>query len=243
VIVLCRRSYIQTEWDWRIENRQLELTASILNAIAWLCLCIPILQVAWIQSNQGNRGFTLHISVAVLAIAGGLTEFLSHIMHIGSTNAMEWIGKSFVLVNWAGIDSGDDIGWKTLEVIYTASRGMLLWVGAMEYLFLAGIFALLYISIRSQSEQVFSMKWATFGAILGVLCIVDFLADVLRFQSFSSFGMLANVITFLNHSIFFPIWIYWLGKQLPMALESVGKGNQNGPGNSNGAYVDGFQVS
>jgi hypothetical protein len=214
-------SYIQTEWEWRIEHRQLELFAAIFNCLAWFSFSIPILQVAWIQSSRCKEYFTLHVTVALLAIAGSLTELVSHLLFVGSTNSLEWMSKRFTLDGWAGGETTDGIGWKTIEVLYTTARGTLLWVGAMEFFFLSGIFALLFVSIRSKSDSVFSTRWASFGGFLALLCLVDFLGELLRFESGKLFTVVSGFSTFLNRTILFPIWIVWLGKQLPKAHESI----------------------
>jgi hypothetical protein len=140
-------------------------------------------------------------------------------MYTGSTNAMEWIATDFNLDNWLSEDSNDGIGWKTLEVVHIAIRGTLLWVGAIEWLFLAGIFGLLYISVRTQQYRVFGMRWATFGAVLACLCIIGFAFELLRFASWKTFTKASGIITFINRVVLFPFWLYWLSIQLPKAHE------------------------
>ena len=63
-------SYIQEEWEFRFNNRSLELASGIINALAWLVLAMPILQAAWIQSNRGKRQLGIHVGIAVLALGG-----------------------------------------------------------------------------------------------------------------------------------------------------------------------------
>ena len=251
--------FIQKEWKWRNEHFALETAAGVCNAVAWFILAIPLLQVAWVQyqlqnasvmqqqqqqQQQGTnitKALGLHMTIALLAVGGAITELTSHLMYLGTTNALEWLSKDFTLVNWvsnssnnndedaddaAGGSDVDSVGWKTLELVHIALRGMLLWISAMEMLFLAIIFLLLFVSIKSQhvnnnNRRLFSMKWVYFGVILAALCSLDFAAEILRFENWRLFSAFSILITFLNRVILFPAWLLWLGRQLPGAIQMV----------------------
>jgi hypothetical protein len=184
-------------------------------------------KVAWIQSNFGTRMMGLHISVVVLALGGSFAELLSRLLALGSNNALAWMASSFNLDDWNVMvasnsttngNLNDEIGWRTLQMIDIAVSGLLLWIDAMEYLFLAGILILLAFSIRTDN-QLFGKRWARFGVLMAVLGIIEFTFAILRFENwglFSTFGALINI---LNQLVLFPVWLIWLGRQLPKAEE------------------------
>lgn len=68
-------------------------------------------------------------------------------------------------------------------------------------------------------EPTFSKCFVWFGLFVGLLAVVDFLADVLRFVDWRVFGTIAMATNALLGVIFLPIWILCLGRQLPMATE------------------------
>jgi hypothetical protein len=224
-------TFIEEEWQFLSEHRSLELAAGTLNAMAWFALLIPLLQVAWIQSYSGTRQIGVHVTVAALALGGSLSEFIARLLFIGTSNAGEWLAKDFNLDNWLGENSNDKIGWRTLQVVHLVVRGMILWVDAVEWLALFGISVLLFVSIQSQTERLLSLPWASFGLVMGLLCLIDFAADILRLESWRSFSAIAFWITMLNRLVLLPVWLVWLGYQLPTAklaaiLRSDDKGLQ-----------------
>ena len=103
-------------------------------------------------------------------------------------------------------------------MIAVAVSGLILWIDAVEYLFLSGIFILLALSIRTDN-QLFTMKWAKFGIVLAVLGIIDFAVSILRFDNWGVFSTIGVLINILNQLILFPVWLIWLGRQLPKAEE------------------------
>jgi hypothetical protein len=166
---------------------------------------------------KGTRSIGLHVTVGMFAIGGATTELLSRLIYIGSSNAMEWMSKDFNLSNWLGGGQGDDLGWKSLELVHIAVRGILLWVDAIEWLFLAGIFTLLGVSVLGGTEQLFGLRWAGFGAVMAVLSVFDFAAEILRFESWRTFSEVAMLISAINRLVLFPIWLLWLSRLLPKA--------------------------
>lgn len=212
-------TFIEEEWEFLGEHRSLELAAGVLNAMAWFALLIPVLQVAWIQSYSGTRQISVHVTVAALALGGSLSEFIARLLLIGTSNAGEWIARDFNLDNWISESSNDKIGWRTLQLAHLVVRGMILWVDAVEWLALFGISVLLFISIHSQTERLLSLPWASVGLVMGLLALIDFAADILRLESWRSFSEIAFWITMLNRLIILPVWLVWLGYQLPKAKE------------------------
>jgi len=68
-------------------------------------------------------------------------------------------------------------------------------------------------------EPTFSKCFVWYGLFIGLLAVVDFLADVLRFIDWKLFGRIALATDALLGVLFLPIWILLLGRQLPAATE------------------------
>ena len=210
--------FIQHSWDYRNEHYYTELIAGILNAIAWMMFCIPLLQVAWMQSKAGTRHLALHVTVAVLALGGSITELIARLMFIGATSTGNWLAKDFNLNYWIDDETttqgGDMIGWRTLEMIHMITRGLLLWIDAAEWLFLSAIFTLLYLSVVQQEAPIFKRNWARLGLLIAALAFVDFASEVLRLKSWMTFSTVAIFISWISRMLLMPTWLLWLGRQL-----------------------------
>ena len=133
----------------------------------------------------------------------------------------------FNLSNWLGGDEDDNIGWRVLEIAYFLLEGTLLWIDAVEWLFLSAMLTLLYISVRSHQERLLGIRWARLGLVMAFLCFVDFASDILRFQSWRTFSMVALGITVISRLILLPIWLVWLGRQL-YSIHKTGGGAISG---------------
>lgn len=204
--------FIKDHWEHRIDNYFFELSSGILNAMAWMVFCLPILQVAWLQSRRGTHLISVHVAIGALALGGSITELISRLMFIGATSTGNWLAKDFNLSSWTGEGTTDDIGWRVLEMITIVTRGFLLWIDAAEWLFLSAIFTLLYVS--TFSAGVFSRGWARLGMLIALLAFVDFSSEVLRLKSWMTFSLVAVLISWVSRLLLMPIWLLWLGRQL-----------------------------
>jgi hypothetical protein len=228
--------YIQNEWNFRRNHRALDITGGILNAMAWFLLMIPILQVSWLLSYGGSRQLAIHLSIAIIAVGGSLTEWIANLLEIGTSTVGYWISSGSFNMNWISNstsnnninNNGDDgIGWRTLEMSYTLIQGGLLWIDAFESLAIFFITLLLHISIASAATSsssssssrpvLFSSRWSLFGLVLGSLSIVDFAANCLRLKSWMTFSDISLAISITNRLFVLPIWILWMGYQIPTA--------------------------
>ena len=216
-------SKIQHDWELRRDLRALQSAAGLFNAISWVVLCVPLLQLAFALSLGGKRLVGLHTAIAVLSVTGAATEFASHVMLVGALMAMEWISDDFNLDFWmASRSAGPDyIGWRTLEVVYVSVEGLLMWVNALEWLFLGFILILLSVSIRRQqggdSGFQFSGKFGWFSLFLSCICWVEFAFEVLRFKEWIKFTRFALFVSLASRFFFWPAWFFFLGRQLVLA--------------------------
>lgn len=216
-------TYLISEWEWRREHRAMGNAAGWLNAMAWFFLCIPLLQVVWLQSQQAPRMLAALTATAILVVGGAIMELTSLLLYIGTTNAMDWISEEFNLDLWVdGSTTADGIGWKTLEVVHVASKGLTVWVGAMEWLFLSIIFVLLFVSSRRQADRLFCIHWLHLGLFLSGTCFVIFLATIFESNYWWTSSAVHGIFYTINHVILFPAWLLWLGQQLPRAIQEQG---------------------
>ena len=97
--------------------------------------------------------------------------------------------------------------------------GAIIWVDAFEWLALFGIFACLYYSIVTLPHDDHSLGiWlARLGLLIGILCLFDFVSDLLRVESWSSFSKFAILISIVNMLVLLPCWLVLLSIQLPSA--------------------------
>ncbi|GAX26735.1 hypothetical protein FisN_2Hh316 [Fistulifera solaris] len=218
--------YLIQQWNFRIDHRSFEMATGMINAIAWFTFAIPMLHVVWLQSLKGRRMISIHVAIALMAIGGAVTELLARLFYIGSTSTMEWMVKDFQLENWTENAEGDQLGWKSLEVTHLAIMGVLTWIDALEYLFLSFIFAFLFVSVWRKSERLLDVKWARFGMVLSALSLIDFAADLMRYQNWRKYSRITFVISALNRLVLFPIWLLWLAIQIPKAEAILGEASQ-----------------
>ncbi|KAL7576453.1 hypothetical protein ACA910_017963 [Epithemia clementina (nom. ined.)] len=216
---------IQEDWQIRRDLRPMGTATGIINAVSWIVVCIPLFQTAWILSVKGTHLIGLHAALVVLALTAVFTEFLSTIMMVGSMAVMEWMSTDFNLSNWIDIGTGssdDNVGWRVLEVVAMAIQGMVLWVDAMEVLFVSVILFLLFISIRRQEVGdsndhrvlLLPLSFGGYSLVLSLVSIVEFSFEVLRFKSWTFYMQLAAIIKIFSRFILWPLWFLWLGDQL-----------------------------
>merc|ERR1712127_124058 len=66
-------------------------------------------------------------------------------------------------------------------------------------------------------EPTFSRCFTHFGLFVGLLSLVAFVADILRFVDWKLFGKVAMVMDGVLGIAFLPMWLLWLGCLLPKA--------------------------
>jgi hypothetical protein len=142
-------------------------------------------------------------------------------MTIGATSAIHWLTSGFFnLEDWTSENSGDLLGWRTIEVVSVVINGLSAWVDALEWLFLSAILLLVFLSVASHHNQrertssAWSIRWATLGLFIGVLSFVDLSFNVLRFRSWGTFSVLALLVTSVTRLVLMPTWLVWLSRIL-----------------------------
>jgi len=211
--------FIKDEWLRRQNLRELSTAAGLLGAFGWFTLCVPMIQVAWILSRGGRKRVGMHLLICAFAIAGSIAELLSRLMVIGVENASDWMTRSFNLDDWLGANSGDGLGWRTLEVVHFITFSIVLWVDAFMWLALSGILITIFFSIRADKETHPDLGrwWSTCGFVIGVLSLLDFLAYALRFMSWRFYAKTAIFLSAVNMLVLLPVWLIVLSYQLPKA--------------------------
>jgi hypothetical protein len=102
-----------------------------------------------------------------------------------------------------------------------------------------GIMCCLYYSIASLPNDGHTLGiWlARLGLLIGILCLFDFIADILRVESWSTFSKFAVLISVVNMLVLLPVWLVMLSFQLPAAqpkYSDYGEEEEAFVGNGNG---------
>ena len=77
---------------------------------------------------------------------------------------------------------------------------------------------LIFVSVRTEKldDPTFSKRWASLGLLIGVLNLINFLAEILTWGA-SGLAVAALWISVINNLILLPGWLCWLGMQLRKA--------------------------
>jgi hypothetical protein len=232
--------YIKLEWDWRTGKRPLYLSASIINALAWFSFTFPIIQLAWILSRRGKHRVGMHIAIAALAVAGSLTEWISRFLYIGSSMATKLITDEFNLENWISDDSGDDLGWRTVEMVDYVARGLYWYVDAFEWLAFFFIMIMVHISVntwRKTDGTTFGNCWNALGLFIALFSVLDFAAEILRLKKLKTFAQIAFWYAAANRMVFIPSWLIILGLRLPFAAVKTNQTRVSQDQDPNGEFT------
>lgn len=152
-------------------------------------------------------------------MAGSFAEIIARVMIVGARSAIHWLTSGFFnLDDWA--QTGDLMGWRTVEVVNVAVNGLAVWVDSLEWLFLSMILFLVFFSVASKQDSLWSMRWAILGVVIGVLSFMDFSFSVLRFKSWRTFSTLAFAVTCITRLVLMPIWLVWLSRILYVVQEA-----------------------
>jgi len=220
-------SHIEEFFAKRARSRGLDDGASLARALALFALFVPIFQVCWLSSRGGKRRITNHVTIFVLALAGGLCELLSSLMMTGTRSMAAFLCKRFEMNNWElsgnddGSGSGTGIGWRVLEISYMMNRGLTVWVNAFEWICLSAIFTILFIDVITEKgflkedANSLSRKWAVLGFVIGMLGLAEFISDILRTFNWRFYSLISESITILNLWLLLPVWLIMLGMKLP----------------------------
>lgn len=217
-------AFLLLDWEWRKQNRQLEVAGKMITAVSWVILTAPILQVCVVQSLGGDRQLWLHVAIVCISIGGAIMEITAQLMHLGAFNAADYVSEKCTLTNWMTAETGrqDQIGWQVLEVAWREAAGLTLWVDSVEYLALAFMFILIFWSTFSLGSmpQSIGVGLGGFAFFIGVLSLADFVAYVVRFKFWNTASLVGRMISVLNRVIFIPLWFLILACMLPKATQA-----------------------
>ena len=170
--------------------------------------------------------------IGLLALAGGLTELISNFVWLGISYMSEYVVYLYGVNTKSGdwlirpdVSTEDGYGWRVLEMSHIVARGFVVYVDSFEWIALAGVFIFSFASVRGwlmEDQTSFGSRWNTLGLFIGFVCILEFVAEILRFeenmrQSSQIFGIVSIIYAVLNRIIFIPAWILSLGVMIPRA--------------------------
>ncbi len=214
--------YLMTRWSFRSESFPMYIAAGVINTLAWFLFMFPVVQLSWILSQGGTKWISLHVAMAIFVLTGSLTEWIASFLYIGSSMTAQLLVDNFNLDNWITANSGDMIGWRTLEVTHVVSFGLVSIVGAIEWILMAIIMMIIHVSVRRWQKQVdqttFGACWNALGLFISLFCLIEFVTEVLRLYGSSRyFNQLAFWYSATLRLVFVPTWLLMLGMRLSYA--------------------------
>lgn len=112
----------------------------------------------------------------------------------------------------------DGLGWKTLEVAYATSKGMINLVDSVEFVLLAAIMVTIFLAVRRGAA--FSKAWSYLGLVMALLSVIQFFMALASNDEFDVRNVIATYLMLFSHVFLLPIWLIWLGFQMKDATES-----------------------
>jgi len=221
-------NYIVDDWLIKYGTKPLELASGFIKGIFWVIFCLPIIEMAWVLSKGGERNLVLNLGIILFALGGSWTKWLCTIFWNGMYISFHQVAMYFNLERWLNstltsgydIEGEDGIGWRALEVNYISAKGLVWIVDAVEWICLAAIFSLTFVSVfhwRKEDDTSFGAKWNALGLFIGLLAVVEFVLEMLGFKGFFVAWIFVVLYAALNRLILIPVWIIVLGLQLPNA--------------------------
>jgi len=213
--------YLEEEWGFRVLNYGIYTAAGVINTFAWFFVMFPIVQLAWILSQGGTRWISLHVAIVIFVLTGSITEWISHVLYLGSSMTSQLLVSKFNLDNWITDSSQDLIGWRTLEVSQIINFGLISIIGAIEWIIMGLVMILIHISVlrwrRDVDSTTFGGGWNALGLFVGLMCMLEFITEVLRLDGMRYFAKIAFWYSSVNRLILLPTWLLLLGSRLPYA--------------------------
>lgn len=219
---------IENEWlNIKMNSKELEYAATYLKAAFWIVFTLPMVEMAWVLSKRGTRSLGCNVGIAVFTLAGSWSKWFTTILWSGMYFSFLELAKNFNLDNWLtpqlanifGVDE-DGIGWSVLEVNYVAFRGVTLVVDSVEWICLAVIFVLTFISVlewRKEDVTTFGGKWNALGLFLGILSLSQFILEIVGVTAVGGAWIFFILYAALFRLLLFPLWILIMGFQLARA--------------------------
>jgi len=219
---------IAFEWVRKIDTRGLEYAAGFLKGAFWVVFSLPVVELAWVLSRKGTRSMGCNMGIMIFALAGSWSKWFTSIFWNGMYISFIQLAKNFNLEDWLnsraaaqfGLDGEDGVGWRVLEVNYIVTRGLVVVVNAVEWVCLAIIFTLTFLSVkewRKEDRSSFGGKWNSLGLFIGILAVIEFALEIVGVEGVGLAWVFYILYSALNRLILIPLWIIILGFQLPRA--------------------------
>ncbi|CAB9500376.1 expressed unknown protein [Seminavis robusta] len=212
--------FLLKDWEWRRQNRQLDVAAKMITAASWVILTAPVMHLCIVQSMGGDRKLGLHVACVCFALGGAIMEVTAQLMHMGAFNAADWVSIEFTLENWH--TKGDKVGWQSLEVSWRNASALILWVDAVEYLALSFMFLCIFWSVNTMGNlpNSIGMAMGGFAFFIGILSMADFVAYVASFKFWATASLIGRIFFVMNRVILIPLFFVFLSWKLPPATRA-----------------------
>lgn len=222
-------AFIIKDWEHKADTKSLELASGFIKALFWIVFAMPVCEMAWVLSKGGEQQFTWNLGIVLFTLGGCWTKWFSSIFWNGMYVSYNQVATYFNLDDWLSQDvanqydiNGDDgIGWRSLQLNYIVSKGLVWIINAVEWICLAAIFTFTFMSVynwRKDNDASFGAKWNALGLFIGLLALVEFVTELIGFEEhYKVAWYLVVLYAAINRLILIPIWIIILGFQLPKA--------------------------
>lgn len=221
-----------SEWVNRESLSRVEFASHITSGIFWVVFIIPVIEMAWILSRGGTESMGLNTAIMIFVLAGNLTKWFTTVFWNGMHLSLLMMARNFNLDDWLSslqdaqyqLDGEDGMGWRVLEVLFLAAKGLVWIVNAAEWFCLAGVFILSFFSVlkwRKHDESTFGAKWNALGLFIGLVSAVDFIAEIIGVEGYKIAWIFVVLYSSLTKLILIPLWIIILGFQLPLATSKA----------------------
>jgi len=218
---------IRNAFHMRRHAIELHHFSEFITCAAWLLFSIPMAQLAFVMSNGGKRHLWLHSLMATLAFGGAMSKFAAALMQIGLWMSANFMAKKFELKFWNPMDGtsvDNDLGWKSLEVMYRVAQGAASWVNGFEHLWLCGVLVLYFLSVRTLPSRVyraFGIGLSWLGLLVGLTNLAEFDVILLRLEGFKGNNIHEALLylSIIQGVILLPLWLFVMSCRLPYAIK------------------------
>ena len=110
------------------------------------------------------------------------------------------------------------------------TRGLTTFVDAFEWIIMFVMLVMIHVSVRrwrATDDVTFGAAWNSVGLFIALLCLLDFVAEILRLDGVRVFGQIAFWYAAVNRLVLIPMWLILLGWRLPYASLKLNEPGMN----------------
>lgn len=230
---------VHARWQRRHDASRLDLLGHFATGVGWVSAIPAVSSLAHVLGgSERSASHTVKYCFIAAAILT-CTEFLSD---SGTMQTANWLTQWNLLQDESANDEGELTAAAAFELTYLMVQSRTLWLYAADDLLLA--FALLsaaFLTYASKHQQV-PKAHGVLGAVIALLCVLDFSFEVNRFENWRWSTNALIVTTLLVYVVLLPVWLLWLAHVLRKISRSGGAYLSTTGGEVTGNRVDPSRV-